>query len=273
MENSTQLSNPGRKDNILDKAIIFMYNDVLLQGALDFEKLSDAKRVAKLLSEELSGVKWYCEAGTPLIKNEGMIHVIPELRDIVGDDVTIVADLKTLDTGAFEVDLAYKAGADIVGIAGIAGEKTINAALEKGKELKIPIMIDSIRTEDMYNQLDWIINRITDYNADGGKAILEYHISIDEQTQTMDFTKVRDIYRKSPIPIAAAGGLNEITIPEVLGYGAKVCVVGGTITKQPDEGSMRNKIGKIKEIIYGGRDASVIKRPSFYGSGGSKALV
>jgi 3-keto-L-gulonate-6-phosphate decarboxylase len=54
----------------------------------------------------------YIEAGTPLIKSEGM-NSVRALKENFGD-LVIVADIKTMDTGAMEVEMAIKSGAGIV---------------------------------------------------------------------------------------------------------------------------------------------------------------
>jgi 3-keto-L-gulonate-6-phosphate decarboxylase len=221
----------------------------ILQVALDFEHLVDAEKIARILQQELSDVEYFCEAGTPLIKNEGLKTVIPRLRSIVGAQTKISADLKTLDTGAFEVELAHKSGADMVGISGIAEEETIDAAFENAKNFKMTAIVDSIGIMNINGRLEMIEDKISSYIRKGGDAILEYHIPIDIQTKRMDFSKVREIYERSHIPIAVAGGLDERTIPEVLNYGASVCIVGGTITR-PKNGTPEEAIRKIKKIIY-----------------------
>ena len=221
----------------------------ILQVALDCVHLAKARQLAKILEQELSGLTYLCEAGTPLIKNEGLKNAIPALKTIVGKSTKIVADLKTLDTGALEVELAHKAGADIVGISGAAGCETIDAALSKAKECKMPILIDSISTENIKGRLYWIIERIKSYNHQDGLAIVEYHIPIDAQKKSRDFSPIREICTQSGIPVAAAGGLDENSIPEILDYGAKICVVGGAITR-PDNRSTRKAIRKIRDTIY-----------------------
>jgi 3-keto-L-gulonate-6-phosphate decarboxylase len=221
----------------------------ILQVALDCVHLAKARQLAGILEQELSGLTYLCEAGTPLIKNEGLKKIIPALRAVVGKKTKVVADLKTLDTGAMEVELAHKAGADIVGISGAAEYETIDAALSKAKEYKIPIMIDSISTESIKGRLDWIIERIKSYNQQDGLAIFEYHIPIDAQKKSGDFSRIREICTQSGIPVAAAGGLDENSIPEILDYGAKICVVGGAITR-PDNRSTREAIRKTRDAIY-----------------------
>lgn len=221
----------------------------ILQVALDFEHLADAEKIARVLQHELSDVEYLCEAGTPLIKNEGLKTVIPRLRSIVGARTKISADLKTLDTGAFEVELAHRAGADMVGIAGTAEEETIDAAFAKAKSLKMTVIVDSLGVRNISSRLEAIEDRIRRHIGEGGDAILEYHIPIDAQTKTRDFSPVRKIYERSHIPIAVAGGLDERTIPEVLAYWASVCIVGGAITR-PKNGTPEEAIRRIKKIIY-----------------------
>lgn len=221
----------------------------ILQVALDFEHLVDAEKIARMLRQELGDVEYICEAGTPLIKNEGLKSVIPRLRSIVGAKTRISADLKIMDTGAFEVELAHTAGADMVAIAGTAEEETIEAAFEKARSLKMTAIVDSLGIMNMNGRLEAIENRISGYIEEGGDAILEYHIPIDAQARTRDFGQIRKIYERAHIPVAAAGGLDERAIPEVLNYGASVCIVGGAITR-PKNGTPEEAIRRIKKVVY-----------------------
>ena len=86
----------------------------VLQVALDFENLSRALLAAR---EAVEGGADWVEAGTPLIKSEGL-DAVRELKKAFPDHL-IVADLKVMDTGAFEVEIASKAGADIVTVLGL----------------------------------------------------------------------------------------------------------------------------------------------------------
>ena len=91
------------------------YMRPILQVALDEVELSRALEIAK---EAVPGGCDYIEAGTPLIKSEGM-NAIRTLKKDFKDHV-IVADMKTMDTGAIEVEMAIKSGAGIVRILGAA---------------------------------------------------------------------------------------------------------------------------------------------------------
>ena len=79
-----------------------------LQVALDFENLDDALAI----SREVAPFIDILEAGTPLIKSEG-VRAIQTLKDAHPDKL-VCADLKTVDAGYLEVKMAAKAKADIV---------------------------------------------------------------------------------------------------------------------------------------------------------------
>src|SRR5437867_13242429 len=86
-----------------------------VQVALDLVHLKDALRIAKAANR--AGVEWI-EAGTPLIKSEGM-RSVKELKRALPAAV-VVADMKTLDAGAIETEVAFEAAAGFVAIVGLA---------------------------------------------------------------------------------------------------------------------------------------------------------
>src|SRR5881392_3470089 len=92
----------------------------VLQVALDHMHRKRALLAAK---EAVEGGADWLEAGTPLIKSEGM-EVVRELKKSFPGK-TIVADLKTMDTGAFETEIAAKAGADVITVMGVTDDATI----------------------------------------------------------------------------------------------------------------------------------------------------
>jgi 3-keto-L-gulonate-6-phosphate decarboxylase len=167
----------------------------------------------------------------------------------VGSKTKISADLKVMDTGAFEVELAHKAGADMVAVAGTTENETIDAVFDKAKSFNMTAIVDSLGVENISGRLEMLEDKISSYIKQGGNAYLEFHIPIDIQTKTRDFTQVKKIYDRSHIPVAVAGGLDERTIPEVIGYGASVCIVGGAITR-PKSGTPEEVVRSIKKIIY-----------------------
>ena len=79
------------------------------------------------------GVDWI-EAGTPLIKSEGL-EAVREMKRRWPDRV-IVADLKTMDAGRFEMESAAKAGARVAGVLGAASDATIAECIEVARKLR-----------------------------------------------------------------------------------------------------------------------------------------
>ena len=92
----------------------------VLQVALDFV---DMDRALKLAREAVAGGAEILEAGTPLIKSEGL-DAVRKLRAEFPNH-TIVADLKTMDAGRDEMEIAAKAGANVATVLGAADDGTI----------------------------------------------------------------------------------------------------------------------------------------------------
>src|SRR2546429_8440727 len=107
----------------------------VLQVALDHMHL---KRALLAAAEAVEGGADWLEAGTPLIKSEGM-EVVRQLKKTF-PGTTIVADLKTMDTGAFEVEIAAKAGADVVTVMGVTDDATILEAVKAARRYGGKIM-------------------------------------------------------------------------------------------------------------------------------------
>src|SRR2546428_351772 len=112
----------------------------VLQVALDHMHLKRALLAAK---EAVEGGADWLEAGTPLVKSEG-IEVVRQLKKSFPGK-TIVADLKTMDTGAFEVEIAAKAGADVITVMGVTDDATILEAVRAARRYGSKIMVGLMR--------------------------------------------------------------------------------------------------------------------------------
>src|SRR5256712_2338437 len=115
----------------------------VLKVALDHMHLKRALLAAK---EAVEGGADWLEAGTPLVKSEG-IEVVRQLKKSFPGK-TIVADLKTMDTGAFEVEIAAKAGADVITVMGVTDDATILEAVRAARRYGSQIMVDLLRVGD-----------------------------------------------------------------------------------------------------------------------------
>lgn len=206
----------------------------VLQVALDFENGSRALLAAREAVE--GGVDWI-EAGTPLIKSEGL-DAVRELKKAFPKH-RIVADMKVMDTGAFEVELAAKAGADIVTVLGAADDETIADAVRGGEKYGAEVVVDLLGVADPVERAR--------RSAGLGAGAVCLHIGIDQQmTAATSFATLVEVAKASPIPVAVAGGLTSESVAAAADAGAMILIVGGAITKAPD---IRSAASQIVEAI------------------------
>jgi len=194
----------------------------ILQLALDFVDLQRALKNAK---EGMAGGADWLEAGTPLIKSEGL-QAIRELRRLF-PSATIVGDMKIMDAGRAEVEVAAKAGANIVDVLGAASDATIRECIEAGKNYGAKIVVDMIAVEDPVARA----KQVEEMGAD----FVTIHCAIDEQMEGKDpFDTLRKVAEVVSIPVGVAGGINSETAAKAVEAGASIVVVGGAITKALD---------------------------------------
>jgi 3-keto-L-gulonate-6-phosphate decarboxylase len=74
----------------------------------------------------LAGGVSIVEMGTPLLKNEGVSKVVPAFRRKF-PEALLLADMKTMDGGAFEARAVYTGGGNIVDFLALAGVDTAKA--------------------------------------------------------------------------------------------------------------------------------------------------
>ncbi len=198
-----------------------------LQIALD---LRDWDQAIRLAEAAVKGGVDIVEAGTPLIKENGL-GIVKELRKRFPNKI-IVADLKTMDTGYMETEMAAQAGADIVCILGTADDSTIIDAVGAGKKFGIKVEVDLIAVPN-----EKLVERAKEVAKLGADYIC-FHIGVDKQMRSdyekIPFPTLAQIAKELDIPIAAAGGLKADTIPLAVESGAKMLIVGGAITRAGD---------------------------------------
>jgi 3-hexulose-6-phosphate synthase / 6-phospho-3-hexuloisomerase len=217
----------------------------LLQVALD---ILNADRALAIAYDAVKGGADWLEAGTPLIKSEGM-DIIRQLREQFPDK-TIVADMKTMDTGALETEMAAKAGADIISILAAADDATIRDACTSARKYGAKLMIDLLSTPDMVQRAKEVEKL--------GAEFLCIHIGIDEQMYgKKPLSILKALVRHTTLPVAVAGGLNSETVPEVVIAGAQIIIVGGAITKAKNVTEATRTIKKtmlekkaVKTVLY-----------------------
>ena len=212
-----------------------------LQLALDFLNLKRALQVAKEAVK--GGIDWL-EAGTPLIKSEGL-DAVRELRKHF-PKTTIVADMKIMDVGRIETEIAAKAGASVVCVLAAASDATIRECVEAGINYGIKVEADLIGIKEAE-----LIKRAREMERLGVDYI-GVHISIDEQMKGKDpFSRLRKVAKVVNIPVACAGGINSETAPLVKKAGAEIIIVGGAINKASNP-TLATKT--IKKAIASGKE-------------------
>lgn len=195
----------------------------VLQVALDIMQLSRATGIA---DEAVAGGADWVEVGTPLIKSEGAEAVRVLKKRFPGH--RIIADTKTMDTGAFEVEIMAKAGADMITVLGLADDATISEAVESGRKYGAGIMVDMINVPDKVTRSKQV--------AALGVGMICLHMGIDSQMrgESPPIDILRQVVGDTDVPVAVAGGITSDTARQYVEAGASNVIVGGAITKTDD---------------------------------------
>ena len=195
-----------------------------LQISLDAPSVENAK---KIIAQLPGSDRIIIEVGTPLIKRYGT-RVISELRKDA-KDTFMVADLKTLDVGKVEADIAYEDTADAVVAAGLAPPETLDAFTHEAKRLGIYAAIDMLNVEDVLGKLQ-SLKEFPD--------IVILHRGIDQETGRSSGLEriqiIRQTFPNKKYLIAVAGGIVPETAKEALDKGADILIVGRYVTQSKD---------------------------------------
>jgi 3-hexulose-6-phosphate synthase/6-phospho-3-hexuloisomerase len=202
----------------------------VLQVALDILEL---KRALQIAQESLDGGSDWIEIGTPLIKSEGM-QAIRSMRDRFPDTI-LVADMKIADTGTLEVEMAAKAGANIVCVLADADNSVIEEAVRASRLYGIRIMADLINVKDP-------VSRAGELEA-LGIDILCAHVGIDQQMRgKSSLDLLASLSGQVHIPLAIAGGIDAAGAGDAVRSGADIIIVGGWIVRSADVTGSTKKI-------------------------------
>lgn len=190
---------------------------MLLQVALD----GDMQSSLDILAEVVSHVD-IAEVGTPLIYREGMFAV-RTLKEFY-PALTVVADLKIMDAGELEADLAFENGADIVTVLGVASDVTIAGAIKSAHKFGKQVFVDMIQVP---------------YPASRGRDLLKmgcdylcihtaYDLAVAGDSPLKTLRHVREELPNASL--AVAGGVKLATIDDIASLDPQVVIVGSAIT-------------------------------------------
>jgi 3-hexulose-6-phosphate synthase len=209
----------------------------LLQVALDFLYTNEALKIAAATQEYVDII----EAGTPLIKSEG-IRVVEILKKSY-QRKKIFADLKIMDAGALEAKMAFEAGADMISVCAQASVETISEAIEETRRRNKKVVIDLIGSRDCLLCSKEIKHLSPDFFC--------IHTGLDEQMRgKRPFGILESFVKEINFPFCIAGGIRPEAIPLIMPFEPSIIIVGGYITsaEKPEEAAKT-----IKQAIGGRR--------------------
>ena len=192
-----------------------------LQVAMDVLTVEAALDLAGKVAESVDII----ELGTPLIKNAGL-SAVTAVKTAHPDKI-VFADMKTMDAGELEAEIAFNAGADLVSVLGSADDSTIAGAVKAAKDHNKGVVVDLIGVADK-------VSRAKEARALGAQFI-EFHAGLDEQALPgYNLDVLLGAGEEARVPFSVAGGVNISTIGAVQRAGADVAVVGGSIYSAED---------------------------------------
>lgn len=194
-----------------------------LQLALDLVDIPGAKQVVAEVAEYIDIV----EIGTPVVINEGL-RAVKEIKEAF-PSLRVLADLKIMDAGGYEVMKASEAGADIITVLGASDNSTIRGAVEEARKQNKKIMVDMINVQNIEGRAKEIDELGVDYIC--------VHSGYDHQAAGKnsfeELTAIKRVVKRAKTAIA--GGIKLDTLPEVIKAQPDLVIVGGGITGQEDK--------------------------------------
>jgi 3-hexulose-6-phosphate synthase/6-phospho-3-hexuloisomerase len=197
----------------------------VVQISLDLTSLDEALETAAAAVD--AGVDWL-EAGTPLIQAHGL-RAVERLRAAFPGH-PIVADLKIMDGGYLETEMAAKAGASLVVVMGRAHEATIRKAVEAGEKFGIKVMGDNLAAGNRVACAQWLESL--------GVHVIVHHIGYDERRLVKGLSPMDEldaVVAAVSVPVQAVGGLTIQQAIECPSRGAPLVVLGAPLVIAADD--------------------------------------
>ncbi|MFS2172846.1 3-hexulose-6-phosphate synthase [Priestia megaterium] len=205
-----------------------------LQLALDLVNISEAKEVVQEVQEYIDIV----EIGTPVVINEGL-KAVKEIKEAF-PSLKVLADLKIMDAGAYEVMKASEAGASIITILGATDDSTIKGAVEEAKKQGTQILVDMINVKNLEQRAKEVDVLGVDYIC----VHTGYDLQAEGETPFEQLQTIKRVVKNAKT--AVAGGIKLNTLPEVVQSQPDLVIVGGGITSEKDK---RNVAEEMKKVV------------------------
>ncbi|MEK5058917.1 3-hexulose-6-phosphate synthase [Paenibacillus shunpengii] len=194
-----------------------------LQLALDLVDIPQAIEVVREVEPYIDIV----EIGTPVVINEGL-RAVKEMKAAY-PNLDVLADLKIMDAGGYEIMKASEAGADIITVLGATDDMTIKGAVEEAKKQGKQILVDMINVKDIETRAKEIDELGVDYIC----VHTGYDLQAVGKNSFEDLQTIKKAVTRAKT--AVAGGIKLESLPEVIAAGPDLVIVGGGITGQEDK--------------------------------------
>jgi len=128
-------------------------------------------------------------------------------------------------------------------VLGVSSDPTVTEALLSARQYGSKIMVDLFNVGNKIARAKQVQKMGADYVC--------VHVGVDEQmVGGSPLSGLKGLAKSVGIPIAAAGGINSETAPDILKAGASIVIVGGAIIKAKD---VRAAARKVKRAIQSGK--------------------
>lgn len=173
------------------------------------------------------------EAGTSFVKHYGQSG-ITKIKEVwserLGQAGYVVADLKIVDRGSREVELAAQAGASAVTCLGLAHPSTINYFIKKCKALNIDSMVDMLNVRFPFQVLQ---------NLRTMPNIVILHRGVEEWQKSKKVIPYEQIHQilgsYDNVLISVAGGETLHDLQETIFNDANIAVMWKAFAENPSE--------------------------------------
>ena len=204
-----------------------------LQLAIDLEDIQGAINLIRKTKDSID----IFEYGTPLVINfglEGLQKIRTEFPDI-----TLLADLKIMDVASYEVTQAFKYGADITTILGVAEDQSIKDAIKTAHEAGKEILVDMIGVKDIENRA----REVDEFGADYVGTHTGYDLQALGQNPFEEFNLIKNNVSKAKTAIA--GGIKLSASEEIKKANPDLLIIGGAISTADDPAEAAAEFKKI----------------------------
>ena len=204
-----------------------------LQLAIDLEDIQGAINLIRKTKDSID----IFEYGTPLVINfglEGLQKIRTEFPDIM-----LLADLKIMDVASYEVTQAFKYGADITTILGVAEDQSIKDAIKTAHEAGKEILVDMIGVQDIENRA----REVDEFGADYVGTHTGYDLQALGQNPFEEFNLIKNNVSKTKTAIA--GGIKLSASEEIKKANPDLLIIGGAISTVDDPAEAAAEFKKI----------------------------